>query len=99
MKLVLRNITKRFGSFVANDRISLTVEPGEVHELVVEAARHAGGGGARVGADGIRVEGLAGQPPLLGDHLGPDALVERVDAVALEKRRRVREAEVLDREG
>jgi general nucleoside transport system ATP-binding protein len=36
MKLVLRNITKRFGSFTANDRISLTVEPGEIHCLLGE---------------------------------------------------------------
>lgn len=36
MKLELRDITKRFGSLVANDHISITVEPGEIHCLLGE---------------------------------------------------------------
>lgn len=36
MKLELRDITKRFGSFTANDSISLTVEPGQIHALLGE---------------------------------------------------------------
>ncbi|GGD24138.1 ABC transporter [Nocardioides daphniae] len=36
MHLALRNVTKRFGSLVANDRISFTVEPGEIHCLLGE---------------------------------------------------------------
>ncbi len=36
MKLELRGITKRFGAVVATERISLTVEPGEIHCLLGE---------------------------------------------------------------
>jgi len=36
MRLELRGITKRFGSFTANDQISITVEPGQIHCLLGE---------------------------------------------------------------
>ena len=34
--LRLEGITKRFGSFIANDNISLTVEPGKIHAILGE---------------------------------------------------------------
>ena len=36
MRLELRAITKRFGGFTANDSISITVEPGQIHSLLGE---------------------------------------------------------------
>ncbi len=36
MRLEIRGLTKKFGSFTANDAIDLTVEPGEIHCLLGE---------------------------------------------------------------
>jgi ABC-type uncharacterized transport system ATPase subunit len=36
MKLEIRGLTRRFGSFTANDHIDLTIEPGEIHCLLGE---------------------------------------------------------------
>ncbi|MSZ08207.1 MAG: ATP-binding cassette domain-containing protein, partial [Actinobacteria bacterium] len=36
MKLELRDMTKNFGPVVANDSISLLVEPGQIHALLGE---------------------------------------------------------------
>ena len=34
MKLEIRGLTRRFGTFTANDKIDLTVEPGQIHCLL-----------------------------------------------------------------
>ena len=36
MQLQIKGLTKRFGSFTANDHIDLTIEPGEIHCLLGE---------------------------------------------------------------
>src|SRR4028119_41244 len=36
MRLEIQGLTKRFGSFTANDAIDLVVEPGEIHCLLGE---------------------------------------------------------------
>ena len=36
MRMELRGVTKRFGTFTANDRIDLVVEPGQIHCLLGE---------------------------------------------------------------
>ncbi|MGN6576081.1 MAG: ABC transporter ATP-binding protein [Nocardioides sp.] len=36
MKLEMKGLTRRFGSFTANDHIDLTIEPGEIHCLLGE---------------------------------------------------------------
>jgi ABC-type uncharacterized transport system ATPase subunit len=36
MRLEIKGLTKRFGSFTANDRIDLVIEPGEIHCLLGE---------------------------------------------------------------
>jgi ABC-type uncharacterized transport system ATPase subunit len=36
MRVELKGVTKRFGTFVANDRINLVVEPGQIHCLLGE---------------------------------------------------------------
>jgi general nucleoside transport system ATP-binding protein len=36
MKLEMRGLTRKFGSFTANDHIDLTIEPGEIHCLLGE---------------------------------------------------------------
>ena len=36
MKLEIKGLTKKFGSFTANDNIDLTIEPGEIHCLLGE---------------------------------------------------------------
>src|SRR3954470_3755392 len=36
MKLEIRGLTRRFGTFTANDHIDLTIEPGQIHSLLGE---------------------------------------------------------------
>jgi general nucleoside transport system ATP-binding protein len=36
MRVEMREVTKRFGTFTANDKISVTVEPGQIHCLLGE---------------------------------------------------------------
>ena len=54
--------------------LALVVADGDGHDLVLEAALGRGPGGPLVALHREGVELLARDAPLVGDHLGPDAL-------------------------
>ena len=75
--------SERIFSDVRLARALVVVEPVERRDLGLEAALGAGPDGPLVRLDGERLHVLAGDVPLLGDHLGAAELADLAVAVAL----------------